>query len=93
MAIVVLSGAGHMRLPPSVRERLGLNAGDKLEMRMVEGGFVVLTKEMMKPEVTDIEAGCLKKPEIHPTYVWVRTGHFETDKQPVERKEHPWKLF
>ena len=48
---------------------------------------------MMKPEVTDIEAGGLKKPNVHPSYVWVRTGHFETDKQPVERKEHPWKLF
>ncbi len=86
MAIVMLSGAGHIRLPQSVKEKLGLAAGDKIEMRMVEGGFVVLTKELVKPQVSDIEHPT-EKPNVRPSYVWVRTGHFEDDPQPRNRVE------
>ncbi len=60
MSIAVLTSKGQITIPASVRHRLGLEAGDRVEfVELASGEFAI------KPAVQDLAGlkGLLKKPE------------------------------
>ncbi len=58
MSAATITSKGQVTIPVDVRQRLGLESGDRIEFVEIEGGFVI------KPATDDVRTlkGLLRKP-------------------------------
>ena len=58
MATATLTSKGQVTIPADVRQRLGLEAGDRIEFVEMDGGYAI------KPAIDDVRSlkGLLRKP-------------------------------
>ena len=58
MSTATLTTKGQVTIPADVRQRLGLESGDRIEFVEIEGGFAI------KPAIDDVRSlkGLLRKP-------------------------------
>ena len=58
MATATLTSKGQVTIPADVRQRLGLEAGDRIEFVEIDGGYAI------KPAIDDVRSlkGLLRKP-------------------------------
>ena len=58
MSTATLTSKGQVTVPADVRERLGLESGDRIEFVEIDGGFAI------KPAIDDVRLlkGLLRKP-------------------------------
>lgn len=58
MATATITTKGQVTIPAEVRQRLGIEAGDRIEFVEIEGGYAI------KPAIDDVRSlkGLLRKP-------------------------------
>ena len=58
MSTATLTSKGQVTIPADVRQRLGLEAGDRIEFVEIDGGYAI------KPAIDDVRSlkGLLRKP-------------------------------